>query len=301
MTNPLFNTKVFDALPTRTNKGGAGVEAVLLQWTPDNAQEIVAWNFLVNPQRIQYKNTPNYSPIATLAGDAEYMGYNYTSGKTITIPDLMFSTWLYQKSLSPLLGTLEELIEAKASKNEFSPPLLRFRWGVENISPCVLVDVDYTVRSRLPDGSPAQAQVTLVLKKIPAPLTPAQAEAKAKERAAAVAKANEAKGALPLPLTQAQKEEAIKQADTYLIKNIGSWAPDVQAAIKGKKYKLEVDEKTGNVKVLGANAIVLGVAIKFDGKTATAGKGVTTIPVRSGVEIPAIEPPKSKPKAEGMS
>jgi hypothetical protein len=296
-----YNAGAWGQLP-EASKNAQGIEAVLLVWNANASIEQPAWLFLINPRSLQYKNQARYSPVGTLASSADYQAYNNTGGRTLTIPDLAFSTWLQGKSLRPLIQGLEALLQAKGSLSPdnksftLAPPILRFRFGSEDFSPCILMDVSYEITAWL-GGEPARAKVSLTLKEIPKPLTPAQQEARRKERVAAIDAVNRANNVLAKPLTARQQDEAKKKAEEYLKANIDVWGADVQAALNSKKYSLSVDPNTGYVSLKDAQGNNLGTVARYDGKDAIAGANTTTLSTLPGKQPTTLKATPAAPEA----
>lgn len=258
------------------------IEAILLEYESDGADEKPAWGFLVNPAVIEIENSAQYGEVAPHASTVTSSQYSHTSGETLTTPGMMFSLWCYKKSVRSLLSGLKKLLEADPVNDRFAPPLLRFSWGSFNVGPLVLIKYSYKITAVL-NGEPTDVRdLTLTFKLQPRPLTQAEQEQLAQARLTQAVEDAAARGAPRLPLTDRALDEARARARAFLERNRDRFSADVQSTIRANRYTLSVSPETGIVTMVDADGSRIGVVSQFDGDRHKVERRSFTIPLASG-------------------
>ncbi len=277
-----FNSQAYNLLPD-AQKGKA--EAVLLEYDISGNSPKPLWLFLVNPQSLKFSKTAEYNEIKPLGSKVSELQYTSSSGRSLSISELILQTWYCGKSLRPLLEGVQKLLEADVKNKKYSPPILKFQMGAREFGPCVLTKLDWDESAWL-GGEPASVRLNLELREVPKVVSRGEIE-KAKEKATSSAKTTrEQQGKPRLPLTDRQRSDGSNAAKKYLQANINSWIADVQAAIRGNKYKLATNKSSGQVVMSDEGGKKLGTVLVWDGTTGKAGAGITTIATMKNVKPP---------------
>ncbi|RCJ20129.1 hypothetical protein A6S26_05255 [Nostoc sp. ATCC 43529] len=275
---------VYSQLP-EASKEGASIEAVLLEYDISGNAAKPLWQFLVNPQSLRFSREAKYTEISPLASQRSEVQYVATTGQTLSIPDLILQTWYCGKSLRPLIEGINLLLQADIKNKKYAPPILKFQWGTREFGPCVLTNIQWEESAWL-GGEPASVKLGLELKEVPKAISRGEIEQQ-KTKAMETAKTTREKQGKPrLPLTDRQRADASTAAKKYLETNIKQWAADVQAAIRGNKYKLSTDANSGAVAMIGVGGKAVGTVLVWDGFTAKTGQSITTIPLVTGGKAP---------------
>ncbi|MDM9583098.1 hypothetical protein [Nostoc sp. GT001] len=279
-----FNDLAYTTLATASKESKA-IAAVLLEYDISGNTPKPLWVFLVNPQSLRFSREAKYTEISPLASQRSEIQYAATTGQTLSIPDLILQTWYCGKSLRPLLEGINLLLEADIKNKKYAPPILKFQMGTREFGPCVLTNVQWEESAWL-GGEPASVKLGLELKEVPKVISRGEIEQQ-KTKGMETAKATREKQGKPrLPLTDRQRTDAAAHAKKYLETNIKQWAADVQAAIRGNKYKLSTDANSGAVAMVGVGGKSLGTVLTWDGFQAKTGQSVTTIPLVTGGKAP---------------
>ncbi len=279
-----FNDQAYATLPTATNQSKA-IAAVLLEYDISGNAPKPLWVFLVNPQSLRFSREAKYTEISPLASQRSEIQYASTTGQTLSIPDLILQTWYCGKSLRPLLEGIQTLIAADIKNKKYAPPVLKFQMGTREFGPCVLTNVQWEESAWL-GGEPASVKLGLELKEVPKAVSRGEIEQQKTKSLETAKVIREKQGKPRLPLTDRQRADASAAAKKYLETNIKQWAADVQAAIRGNKYKLSTDASSGAVTMIGTGGKSVGTVLVWDGFTAITGQGVTTIPLVQGGKAP---------------
>ncbi len=275
---------VYSQLPD-ASKEGASIEAVLLEYDISGNTAKPLWLFLVNPQSLRFSREAKYTEISPLASQRSEVQYSASTGQTLSIPDLILQTWYCGKSLRPLIEGINLLLEADIKNKKYAPPILKFQWGTREFGPCVLTNIQWEESAWL-GGEPASVKLGLELKEVPKAISRGEIEQQ-KTKVMETAKATREKQGKPrLPLTDRQRADASAVAKKYLETNIKQWAADVQAAIRGNKYKLSTDASSGAVAMIGVGGKAVGTVLVWDGFAAKTGQSITTIPLVTGGKAP---------------
>ncbi|MCC5644797.1 hypothetical protein LC607_17995 [Nostoc sp. CHAB 5824] len=279
-----FNQQAYASLPT-ASKQSASVEAVLLEYDISGNAPKPLWVFLVNPQSLRFSREAKYTEISPLASQRSEIQYVSTNGQTLSIPDLILQTWYCGKSLRPLIEGINLLLEADIKNKKYAPPILKFQMGTREFGPCVLTNVQWEESAWL-GGEPASVKLGLELKEVPKVVSRGEIELQLTKGMETAKTTREKQGKPRLPLTDRQRADASAAAKKYLETNIKQWAADVQAAIRGSKFKLSTDASSGAVTMIGVGGKTVGTVVVWDGFAAKSGLGVTTVPLVTGGKAP---------------
>ncbi|MCC5636325.1 hypothetical protein LC593_10735 [Nostoc sp. CHAB 5844] len=279
-----YNDKAYNGLPD-ASKQSKGIEAVLLEYDISGNNPKPLWLFLVNPQSLRFSREAKYTEISPLASQRSEIQYTATTGQTLSIPDLILQTWYCGKSLRPLIEGIQRLMEADIKNKKYAPPILKFQMGTREFGPCVLTNIQWEESAWL-GGEPASVRLGLELKEVPKAISRGEIEQQKTKNLEAAKATREKQGKPRLPLTDRQRADAVAAAKKYLEANIKQWAADVQAAIRGNKYKLSTDANTGTVTMIGTGGKAIGKVLVWDGFAVKTGQGITTIPLVSGGKAP---------------
>lgn len=256
----------------------APAEAVLLVWDAEEAGEPTpAWQFLINPQQLQWNNSANYQTVETLAATAKHWQFSNTSGRTLKIPNLIMNVWCYGRTLKTVVDGAEQLLKAKVKENEYAPPLLRFRWGDRDFGPCVLTDIEYT-ESQWRNGQPSAMQISLTLQEVERPLTEAEREQQLKQRRELLSQQNLANGKPPQPLTERQQTEAKTKALDHLKATKATYSADVQKLIGEMVDNKNTDAIAVNAQTGELTLKDLGRIGQYNGTNLSTDRAIVTLP-----------------------
>lgn len=122
----------------------------------DDQAEI--WEFLVNPQVINYSADSSYSTNFALFGKQPNTRFQSANVGKISISDLTMTTPGHIRSLRPIMISLEALRLPKA--DQISPPKLSFVYGQRVIQPLFLQSVSFQESEHL-NGEPTLITVSL--------------------------------------------------------------------------------------------------------------------------------------------
>ncbi len=262
MPNPpyWYNQQAFRELPGIAPIS-RGIEAYLLTYSPDLNEKDILWQFLIAPSRLQFSRSAKYNENTAFADKVSDRQYANTSGSTLTINNLEFHTWIYQKSMRPLVEGVMALMEAK--EDTFAPPILSFVMGNRRFGPCVLTDVNWDEFAWL-QGEQAGINMSLTLAQIPDPGLRGDAkitESTNQELDETV------DGPKPRnPLTDRQRKDASDAAKAYLVENQAKFNSVVAEAIKSSAYFLETDKESGEVKMLDREKKLIGIVGLYNGQ-----------------------------------
>lgn len=254
-----INKPLLDSLPS-ANRGS--VTAYLIEYNQNPKSNPKSWQFLYNPSLLSYSKEANYSDAQVLGAKKQELQYAYSSGKTLTINDIVLHSWQEGKSVQPILDGLEALLETQEGKS--SPPILSFIFGSKTFAPCVLVAITYDESAWL-SGAPAIVKLNLTLREIPQPLTLAELDARRNGISKAASDTKQKAGMPRKPLTDRQLKDASSLATKYLTERIKLYKPDIQSLIKSKSYKLSTAKDSGDVSLFDKNGKLLGVVFRYDG------------------------------------
>lgn len=258
-TPPIYyNQSVFRDLPKADIPAKAD-EAWLLLYSPEIDEEQAAWGFLLSPSSLKFSRSAEYGEQSSFAAKVRDRQYSQTSGKTLSIPNIILSTWYYRKSVGPLIDGINTLLEAK--EDQFAPPILSFVMGRRRFAPCVLTEISWDETAWL-GGDPATVNLSMTLAEIPTPglkrdaVTPESPELGEGETSSSPR--NE--------LTDRQRKEASDAAKKYLQDNREKFAKAVDDKIRANAYFLETDPETGIVSMLDSAKDLIGTVGTYNGQ-----------------------------------
>ena len=166
-----INQPLLDTLPEARETPGIFASLITLDSNIDslraaeglgNGQIGLAWRFLVNPQSLSFSRSAKYVEAGTPALNSQIMQWTGSTGRTMSISNLLLDTWYEGRSVKPLITGLERLMDARLDKGKFAPPVLSFVWGRRRFSPCVLTEIKIDEAGWL-DGEPALAVAEMTL------------------------------------------------------------------------------------------------------------------------------------------
>ena len=259
------------------------VEAYLIEYgVEDEADRL--WTFWLNPSTLRFSGDTKYSPANQFAAREEDFQFGYSTGLTLSIPDLLFEAYCIRKSIRPILEAIDELRKANIKQNKFAPPILSFIWGGRKFSPCVLTSVQWDETAWL-TGEPARATMSLSFQQIPEPGKLGLGNiAPELETADDSLPGNKLRN----PLTTRQQSDGIAKAQDYLTQNIQRYDDATQALIKSADLKslLSIETNTGLVTLKDSKGTVKGLAGQWTG-TEFKVESVETLPLLKDSKAPA--------------
>ncbi len=270
----IYHKAILDGLPAATRETKT-TKAYLFEYDQSASRGQYLWAFLYNPSTLEFERSAKYSEAQTLSAQKSNWQYGYTSGRSLSISDIVLDAWCQGKSIQPLLDGIEALLEADIAKNKYNPTILSFVWGSRRFGPCVLSQVQWKEDGWL-GGTPARATMSLRLLEVPDPLTSSRANAKKQQSANNKADTRQKAGMPRLPLTERQAIAASAKAKEILQKNVSRFSPQVQALVKSSSYKLSTNRNTGDVVMIDRKGAKVGIMGRYDGLV-LAVTGVSTL------------------------
>ena len=239
------NQIVADGLPKRNRT--EGIPAYLL-----GEDGKVLYTFLYNPESKEYSRSIEYGESEIALSSVAPLQYKRTSGRTLSLPDLLLESWSDSRSLRPQLEGLEALAVADPANGKFSPPIVYFAWGSEVFGAAVLTDISWK-ETLWVGGEPAEARLNITLKQVPNPTDPkfkpptAPVQAAANDgvkRAIATATNNVpdvAAQSNSQSLTDRQRQDGVSKAAAYVAANLSTLPTPVRQAYRSRSYAIAVD------------------------------------------------------------
>ncbi|KOP22830.1 hypothetical protein AMR41_29505 [Hapalosiphon sp. MRB220] len=206
--------------------------------------------FLFNPEEKRFSRQANYNEGITALSSTPSQQYNYTSGLTLRLPNLLLETYNQGKNCKLLIQRIQSLMVADPKKGQYSPTPVKFVWGKDSFGPAVVKDVSWVETSWL-NGEVASARVDITLVEIP------EDQLSQKARSQSSQERLQQASTTPQSLTNRQKEEARKKADKWLNNNIKKLSDNVSYIVRTKTYIITVDNN-GNVTLYDKKARTLG-------------------------------------------
>lgn len=185
---------------------------------------IVYHHFLLNPQSIEWSRQANYDQADIPLTEVPAQQYKNTSGKRVTIPDLLIDAGAANKSIQSQLESLEDLL--LQSEDTRQPQPLCFAWGSRFIKPLVLTSVRVTERNWA-GGVCTGATVAIEFLEIPPDKSALTDAAQAKFKAG---------------LTERQKAEAAIVAKTWVKTNPAKLPAKVRQKARSDKLDIKVND-----------------------------------------------------------
>lgn len=194
--------------------------------------------FLFNPEEKRFSRQANYTEGVTALSSTPSQHYNYTSGLTLILPNLLLETYTQGKNCKLLLQRIQSLMVADPKKGQYSPTPVKFVWGKDSFGPAVVKDVGWVETSWL-NGEVASARVDITLMEIP------EDQLSQKARSQASQERLQAASNTPQKLTDRQKQEARLKADNWLKTNIKKFSENVSYIVRAKNYIITTDDSGG--------------------------------------------------------
>lgn len=281
----MLNKTPYSQLPTEEKAKGA-IEAMLVEYDIDGKKDKPLWTFLVNPSNLKFSDAAEYDKTSPIASAVPHRTYSNSTGRTLTITDMLMDTWYTGKSLQPLVEGVRALLKAKTEQNQFSPPVLAFLMGTKRFAPCVITKLDW-IESRFLSGAPGRISMSIVLEEIPTPPTKAELERREKVKREAIADRRQQQGRPRLDLTDRQQKAAIEQAKRYLNSNKSQFSAEVQGYINLGKYQLKVNKESGDVEMMVGEKSY-GIVLRSLGEKFLANPKITTVPLKANGKLPEL-------------
>jgi hypothetical protein len=124
------------------------------------------YTFLFNPESKSFSRQAYYAEAVTAITSTPSQQYNFTSGLTLQLPNLILESYNRNKTCKSLLQNLQSLMVANPKQGKFAPTTVTFKWGVDTFGPAVITDIDWAETSWL-NGEVASARVSLTLLEVP--------------------------------------------------------------------------------------------------------------------------------------
>ncbi|AUT00889.1 hypothetical protein CLI64_11040 [Nostoc sp. CENA543] len=218
------------------------------------------YTFLFNPESKAVSLRANYKEGAAAITSLPSQSYQYTSGQTLELNNLILESWSRGKSIKPLLDSLVGLTRAEPSKGKYAPSTVTFIWGGNKFGPAVITSLDWTETAWL-GGEPASAKLNMKLLQVPS----ARNTLTAQQRI-------EAATATEQSLTARQKLEATNKAKVFLQSNLKTLSTSTGQLVRSGNYKLTVSD-TGIVTMTDPKGKALGVVGTYrNGKFTNTGR-----------------------------
>ncbi|MDF0554905.1 hypothetical protein [Kamptonema sp. UHCC 0994] len=147
------STSVFNSAPN-DGHGDGKVQTFLIG-------EDTRWEFLFNPEKLGQGKEARYNPVPAHGITVPELNYGYTSGITITLPDLLLTGYCRGKSYLPVITALTDLLNVKDGK--YRPETVDFLMGKRRIGPAVITDVQPIETGWTHSGNPSDARISITL------------------------------------------------------------------------------------------------------------------------------------------
>lgn len=226
-----------------------------------NEQGSTLFEFLFNPEEKQYSSQAKYTETPTALTKLPNYNYNYTTGLTLTLPNLILVSHSRGKTLTNLFNSLRELMVADIANKRYEPLRVKFVWGSDTFGSAVITDISWVENEWL-SGEVAGARLNMTLLQVPSTLINNPDTFKSK--------LNDASKKKTL-LTDRQKQEASTKANKWLTDNIKKIKNPLTSIIKAKKYKL-LTSNDGVVTMLNTKNNLIGTIGTYRGTTLDTSK-----------------------------
>ncbi|NER90366.1 hypothetical protein [Moorena sp. SIO3A2] len=121
------------------------------------------WNFVIMPNQIRRRVISSFSPSGAIGQIQSQIFRNQT--EELIIPSLNLEVKKYNKSLSDYLDSLVAL--SRPYPGLSSPLVLKFAWGQEIFTPCIIKELSILSNDWYSDGQVSRATVSLTLLRVP--------------------------------------------------------------------------------------------------------------------------------------
>ncbi|WP_414579113.1 hypothetical protein [Anabaena sp. CCY 9402-a] len=220
------------------------------------------YTFLFNPESKAINLRASYKESVAALTYLPSQSYQYTSGQTLELYNLILEAWSRGKSVKPQLDALMGLMRADPAKGKYAPSPVTFTWGSNKFGLAVITELSWVETAWL-GGEVASAKVNLKLLEVP-PISKADTP---QERIAAAASKE-------LPLTERQKAEASTKAGAWLRANIKTLSTSTSQLVRSNSFKLSTST-SGVVSFLDSKNKVIGVIGTYkNGKFTDAGRTI---------------------------
>lgn len=251
----MVNTSVLNSLPLVEQNTFATARLV-----DDLGRNV--YNFLFNPESKSFSLRANYKEGAAALTNLPSLSYQYTTGLTLDLSNLILESWARSKSITPLLNSLKGLMQADPARGKYAPSPITFTWGANTFGPAVITSLDW-VETAWVGGEPASARVNLRLQEIPS----TRSTETSQQRVQAAATREQ-------PLTDREKAEATSKARTNLQQSLKALNTTVAQLVRSGNYRLTVSDM-GVVTITDSKNRVLGVIGTYSrGKFTNAGRTI---------------------------
>lgn len=140
------------------------------------------WNFLANPQSIDFSRSVNWTEQPTLSSANTMLNYGHTSGGTISLNDILLPCNCVPKNLQEYMERLQNLMVPTKrsvtnqtpnapSNNDYRAPYLALVWGANIRYPVVIKDIKWK-ETHWYKGIPTYITLSITLQQLPMPLKP---------------------------------------------------------------------------------------------------------------------------------
>ncbi|ALF55618.1 hypothetical protein ACX27_26700 [Nostoc piscinale CENA21] len=251
----MVNTSVLNSLPA------VGQNELATARLVNNLGKDV-YTFLYNPESKSFNRRAIYKEGASALTSLPSLSYQYTTGLTLDLNNLILESYSRGKSIRPLLDSLQSLMVANPTRGKYAPSPVTFTWGANTFGQAVITKIDWTETAWV-GGEPASARVNLQLMQIPSTSS-----------SATPAQSTQAASSKEQPLTDREKAEAINKARANLRQTLKSLNASVAQLVRSGNYKLTVSNM-GVVTISDSKDRVLGVVGTYSrGKFTTAGRTI---------------------------
>jgi Contractile injection system tube protein len=236
-------------------------------------KDSVVWKFLYNPEEIRDSYGAKYQEAPTALTSLPAQQYLYSSAITRTFPNLLLQSYCEGKSLRQALDDLKALTVADVAEGEYAPRVVYFTWGSERFGACVITEVQYTVTAWL-NGEPADLRLDLTLLQVPNPVDGkfsrgsdlALPPPPTSTGTTAPVADSASTSTTVISLTDRQRQDGRLAATRYLQANISAFTPQVQEAIRSRRYLLAVGG-SGQVTLGATGGDDFGLVGVYDGRS----------------------------------
>ena len=202
-----------------------------------NIAGVTLFEFLFNPEEKQYNIKSNYTETPTALTNLPNQIYNYTSGLTLSLPNILLLSHSRGKTVTQLIEQLKSLMMIDIANKRYEPTKLKFIWGSDVFSPVVLTELSWNETEWL-SGEVAGCRLNITLVQTPnrGIITPTNTVTS---------------------ITNREKEVANSKATSWLNSNIKKLKKPIAALVQTKKYRLSTSN-AGVVTIYDSYGKLLG-------------------------------------------
>ncbi|AFY49010.1 hypothetical protein Nos7524_3210 [Nostoc sp. PCC 7524] len=215
--------------------------------------------FLYNPEEKRFSRQSIYNEGITALTSTPSQQYNYTTGRTLNLSNLLLESYSSGKTCKLLLDRLQALMVANPSNRKFNLSPVYFKWGADTFGPAVITDLNWNETSWL-NGQVASARVNLTLLEIPPSQLPNKALIESSDNRQQAAQ-NTSK-----VVTDRQKQDATSKTRAWLNQNVKKMSISTGNLVRSNKYKLNISSQ-GVITLLDSKSKLIGTVGTYkDGK-----------------------------------